>query len=310
MQTRPLPIHPANNVRGYAVPPTHNADSARDYAHADTPPPSLAPLRGRLAIPAVARLVLVLWLDGERGGCKNANMIRFALLPRIAVLVSLVIFAELSAGLTSTQTHAGLVVFDTLPPAASTGDGDTALSHNWILGQSFLSGSGVQLTSVKALLSSSNLSSTGTAEIALWSINSQGELGSKLASHAFADSTVTSGSSQVYTFDPTTWTGSVSLAPTTEYWITLTSVTPSAVMWGGTYSSAGFGVANTDFLYGNTANPASGIVYGSSTGGTYNMEIQVAGAAPIPEPGTWAAMAIFAGGAAFAGLRRRRQHNL
>jgi hypothetical protein len=28
-------------------------------------------------------------------------------------------------------------------------------------------------------------------------------------------------------------------------------------------------------------------------------------AAPIPEPGTWAAMAIFAGGAAFAGWRRR-----
>jgi hypothetical protein len=32
--------------------------------------------------------------------------------------------------------------------------------------------------------------------------------------------------------------------------------------------------------------------------------------APIPEPGTWAAMAIFAGGAAFAGWRRRRQQTL
>ena len=30
-------------------------------------------------------------------------------------------------------------------------------------------------------------------------------------------------------------------------------------------------------------------------------------ATPIPEPGTWAAMAIFAGGAAYAGWRRRRQ---
>jgi hypothetical protein len=28
--------------------------------------------------------------------------------------------------------------------------------------------------------------------------------------------------------------------------------------------------------------------------------------APIPEPGTWAAMAIFAGGAAYAGWRRRK----
>ena len=30
-------------------------------------------------------------------------------------------------------------------------------------------------------------------------------------------------------------------------------------------------------------------------------------ASPIPEPGTWAAMAIFAGGAAYAGWRRRQQ---
>jgi hypothetical protein len=70
-----------------------------------------------------------------------------------------------------------------------------------------------------------------------------------------------------------------------EYWITLTSVTPSAVIWGENFYSAGFGVANTQFLYGNDANPASGITYGSSTGGTYNMEIQVAvpGPSAVPE---------------------------
>ena len=37
---------------------------------------------------------------------------------------------------------------------------------------------------------------------------------------------------------------------------------------------------------------------------------QTVGAAPIPEPGTWAAMAIFAGGAAYAGWRRRRAESL
>ena len=220
-------------------------------------------------------------------------------------LVALVIFAELSTGLTSTQTHAGLVVFDTLPPAAPTGDGDTAVSSSWILGQSFVSGSGVQLTSVKALLSSSNLLSTGTAQIALWSSNSQGELGSMLASHAFADSTVTSGSSEVYTFDPTTWTGSVSLAPITEYWITFASVTPSAVIWGGNFSSssAGFGVTNTQGLYGNNTSPASGITYyDASTSGAYNMEIQVA----VPEPSTCAmALAGLACGG-YSLFRRRR----
>jgi hypothetical protein len=221
-------------------------------------------------------------------------------------LVALVILAELSAGLTSTQTHAGLVVFDTLPPAAPTG-ADSALSNSWILGQSFVSGSGVQLTSVKALLSSSNLLSTGTAQIALWSSNSQGDLGSMLASHAFADSTVTSGSSEVYTFDPTTWTGSVALAPSTEYWITLTSVTPNAVIWGGNFNStsAGFGVTNTQGLYGNTTSPASGITYyDASTGGTYNMEIQVA----VPEPSTYVmALAGLACGGYSMFRRRKKQ---
>ncbi len=41
----------------------------------------------------------------------------------------------------------------------------------------------------------------------------------------------------------------------------------------------------------------------------YDLGFRVASvdAAPIPEPGTWAAMAIFAGGAAYAGWRRRRR---
>jgi len=38
--------------------------------------------------------------------------------------------------------------------------------------------------------------------------------------------------------------------------------------------------------------------------------IDTPAAAPIPETGTWAAMAIFAGGAAFAGWRRRRAESL
>ena len=37
-----------------------------------------------------------------------------------------------------------------------------------------------------------------------------------------------------------------------------------------------------------------------------NVAVLAGGAAPIPEPGTWAAMANFAGGAAFAGWRRRK----
>jgi hypothetical protein len=42
----------------------------------------------------------------------------------------------------------------------------------------------------------------------------------------------------------------------------------------------------------------------------YGFRVASADVTPIPEPGTWAAMAIFAGGAAFAGWRRRRQQTL
>ena len=40
----------------------------------------------------------------------------------------------------------------------------------------------------------------------------------------------------------------------------------------------------------------------SWTGDSVTMNV---GAAPIPEPGTWVAMAVFAGGAAFARWRKR-----
>lgn len=49
-------------------------------------------------------------------------------------------------------------------------------------------------------------------------------------------------------------------------------------------------------------NGGSWAATGSGAGSAISLD-----ASPIPEPGTWAAMAIFAGGAAFAGWRRRQQ---
>ena len=59
---------------------------------------------------------------------------------------------------------------------------------------------------------------------------------------------------------------------------------------------------------GGFSNPLDGGYFGVRQAGgnlyvTYN-------SAPIPEPGTWAAMAIFAGGAAYAGWRRRRRESV
>jgi T5SS/PEP-CTERM-associated repeat protein/autotransporter-associated beta strand protein len=57
---------------------------------------------------------------------------------------------------------------------------------------------------------------------------------------------------------------------------------------------------------GGFSNPLDGgYVFGVRQDGG-NLYVTYESAAPIPEPGTWAAMAIFAGGAAYAGWRRRK----
>jgi len=59
-----------------------------------------------------------------------------------------------------------------------------------------------------------------------------------------------------------------------------------------------------------TASPRQFQILSGAYESTPNVAILAGATAPIPEPGTWAAMAIFAGGAAFAGWRRRRAESL
>jgi hypothetical protein len=76
-----------------------------------------------------------------------------------------------------------------------------------------------------------------------------------------------------------------------------------------------YGWMNVTVSGANTiaANPPVSFIlnsYAYDNTGSSILVGQTAGAAPIPEPGTWAAMAIFAGGAAYAGWRRRRAESL
>jgi hypothetical protein len=74
------------------------------------------------------------------------------------------------------------------------------------------------------------------------------------------------------------------------------------------------GGGNYNYGWANLSFDASSVIATMNSAAmqtTVNQSIVVgAGAAPIPEPGTWAAMAIFAGGAAYAGWRRRRAESL
>ena len=275
--------------------------------------PCLCPIRhfmgsGHCAEGVVCLTTTVFRVLGSSFGLSamTASIPRDHLLPRLVIAVAI---AGLPfAGFGTNRTHAAVIVFDTLSvPAQAFFD----FSEYWTYGQSFNSGSGSQLTSVTLLLSSENLVSTGSAQIALWSSTAQGELGSVLASQAFGDSTVTSTSANLYTFNATNWTGSVALSQNTEYWITLASLQQSplsALVWAGNYSSSGIGVtATTKYLYGVDGNPSSALVYEDSAGvsapGTQNMQVEVA---PVPEPSTCASLLAGLACGGYSLFRRRR----
>ena len=57
---------------------------------------------------------------------------------------------------------------------------------------------------------------------------------------------------------------------------------------------------------GGFANALNGGSFSLAQSGNDLNLVFTSASAPIPEPGTWAAMAIFAGGAAYAGWRRRK----
>ena len=93
-----------------------------------------------------------------------------------------------------------------------------------------------------------------------------------------------------------------------SYWLVAKLITgPGTLSWrrpDPTAAPTGLNGSGWSNL-GGTTSTTSGTSWGS-TGNASASAISLS-ASPIPEPGTWAAMAILAGGAAFAGWRRRRQ---
>ena len=68
------------------------------------------------------------------------------------------------------------------------------------------------------------------------------------------------------------------------------------------------GIRGGSWLF-NASNLSSSVGYTdapSTRPNDYGFRLASTATTPIPEPGTWAAMAIFAGGAAYAGVRRRK----
>jgi hypothetical protein len=105
-----------------------------------------------------------------------------------------------------------------------------------------------------------------------------------------------------------TYTSSgLSLAGNTLYWIVVGAGSGSTMFWSSannaTMSTAIWSLPSGNTIAtssddGSSWNPSSFVL---------NFSINATSSAAVPEPGTWAAAALLAGGAAFARWRRRRE---
>ena len=112
---------------------------------------------------------------------------------------------------------------------------------------------------------------------------------------------------------PITFTLNETLSAGTAYYLVAQKTSGAgAVNWRApnpTIAPTGLNGSGWSNLAGQTAQystdgGSSWFTSGSGLGGSFAISLD---ASPIPEPGTWAAMAIFASGAAYAGWRRRKQ---
>ena len=144
---------------------------------------------------------------------------------------------------------------------------------------------------------------TGTIELSLYS-DSPGNPGSLLVSDSQAVSFGQATTASFSFLNPT----STPLVSGISYWIVARALSGSAT-WATELNEVLPGAQNGSgwTATGGRVSTSSGSSWTSSVAATRGSISIDATAAPIPEPGTWAAMAIFAGGAAYAGWRRRQQ---
>ena len=143
----------------------------------------------------------------------------------------------------------------------------------------------------------------GTIELSLYS-DVAGVPGASLISDTASVASLSATSTTFSFLSPTSYT----LSPSNSYWLVARALSGSAT-WAFAGNASVPGEQNSSLWAGN-GGLSSANSGGAWTTGFFEDRSSVsigASATPIPEPGTWAAMAIFAGGAAYAGWRRRQQ---
>jgi hypothetical protein len=144
---------------------------------------------------------------------------------------------------------------------------------------------------------------SGTIQLSLYTDNA-GNPGTSLISDSASVSSLVATSATFNFQSPLSY----ALASGSSYWLVARATSGSAT-WAFTDSgNAPVGLNGSGWTAtGGRRSINSSTAWTSSAFAALGSVSIDATAAPIPEPGTWAAMAIFAGGAAYAGWRRRRQ---
>ena len=213
----------------------------------------------------------------------------------------LTVAVAIALALSAAPSRAELIVFDNL--SAGSPDGSALVSNSQWLAQSFSTTSAGFTLSGVALRLWNDSGTSGNFELQVWDARgASGRPGAQVGSAIYTGLAQALGSG--YGSLLTVSGLNVTLVPDTTYYmlaagtsladITSFSTYPGTLSWDATsvVTSPAYGTAN------------SGVNWISEAANQY-MKVTAA-SAPIPEPGTWAAMAIFAGGAAYAGWRRRR----
>ena len=112
-----------------------------------------------------------------------------------------------------------------------------------------------------------------------------------------------------YTNQRIDFTPNYGLSASTSYWLVGRATAGNGGTWIKNTANTIAGDQNSSgwTALGVKQTSTSGAGWATSTGNASYISLSVDASNPIPEPGTWAAMAIFAGGAAYAGWRRRQQ---
>jgi hypothetical protein len=144
---------------------------------------------------------------------------------------------------------------------------------------------------------------SGTIELSLYTDNA-GNPGVSLISDTASVASLVATSATFNFQSPVSYT----LTSGSSYWLVARATSGSATWAFANSGSAPVGLnGNTWVATGGRRSTNSSVAWAPDAFAALSSVSIDATAAPIPEPGTWAAMAIFAGGAAYAGWRRRQQ---